>query len=625
MTDLVIQRVVFPLDPGVAPLYYRAGENPFPGRYPDPIATGRRSLVVGRGARIDTNTYFNSLYEAYWRRHTRLERLVLRLRLSGVGTVRLWRACRGRSAAEVGRVDFDGQDLTIDMDAPETRGHGGQLGTLFFEVIARSNSVTISSADWVAADVAVQPVKIVAGYCTFNRETFIVNNVKALVAERDLADCLSQVVVVDQGTRKVKDHAEYRALPAETVAKVCYVDQANFGGTGGFTRCILEAMQVHGATHVLLLDDDAIVEPESVFRTAALFALAKEQTAVGGPMLDLLRPTEMYEAGGSVLPDIMGVGGHGQGWSLLDPQNVHSLAELHYPQYNAWWFFAFPLSMVGRLGLPLPLFIRCDDLEFGCRLMQAGVPPLTLPGLGVWHLPFYVKKHGWEHYYYHRNMLIALALRFPVSRISLASTFFRVLLHRLLTLDYFKAWAACEAMADYLAGPRLLHDDPRPIHNRVLEFHRNLSPASLPKSECLPAVDAAAVPESRIRQAIGLLSALMAQLIRPSPARAARPSYALDGDGENWYALRHADVVAIDDRNIDTYIVRRRDRGKFLGLFARGLWSTLRLLCTHGRTVRTWQAGTEQLTEIGFWRKYLGMTAAETHVSPVADRIAKAA
>ena len=42
------------------------------------------------------------------------------------------------------------------------------------------------------------------------------------------------------------------------------------------------------ATHVLLMDDDAIVEPESILRAAAFLSLARGDVAIGGHMLDPL-------------------------------------------------------------------------------------------------------------------------------------------------------------------------------------------------------------------------------------------------------------------------------------------------------------------------------------------------
>ncbi len=461
MTDLVLQRVVFPSAPDVAPLYYRILDRASAAGSCAAAIVDRRSMLLGRGERIDSNTYFNSFFEAYWRRHCTLDRLVLRLRLSGRGTVRLWRASAACGAGDVASVDFHGENQVIEVEAPVPRPPCGEFGTLFFELLARSESVTLLAADWVALDVNPAPVKLVAGYCTFDREEFVLNNLKALADDDELAGYLTRTIVVDQGTRKVQDHAGFHALPDHIADRASFFQQANFGGAGGFTRCILEAKRLAGTTHVLLLDDDATVEPESVFRTATFFALAKEEFAVGGAMLDLLQPTRMYEAGGFLIPWRTGVGGRGRDLPLESPENVLSLAEPQYAHYNAWWFFACPLSVVDRLGLPLPFFIRCDDLEYGCRLMRAGVRTVSLPGLGVWHQPFYLKKRGWLDYYSRRNVLVAVALHFPRSRLSLAAAFLGILVYRLLMLDYFKAWAVCQGMDDYLLGPSLLKEDPR--------------------------------------------------------------------------------------------------------------------------------------------------------------------
>ena len=54
---------------------------------------------------------------------------------------------------------------------------------------------------------------------------------------------------------------------------------------------------------MLLMDDDAVTEPESVFRAIASFqALAREDMGVGGQMLDMLRPMEVYESGALIDP-----------------------------------------------------------------------------------------------------------------------------------------------------------------------------------------------------------------------------------------------------------------------------------------------------------------------------------
>ena len=48
--------------------------------------------------------------------------------------------------------------------------------------------------------------------------------------------------------------------------------------------------------------------------------------------------------------------------------------------YNAWWMCVIPRTAAERLGLPLPLFIKWGDCEYGLRAKKAGYPTVTLPG-----------------------------------------------------------------------------------------------------------------------------------------------------------------------------------------------------------------------------------------------------
>ena len=44
--------------------------------------------------------------------------------------------------------------------------------------------------------------------------------------------------------------------------------------------------------------------------------------------------------------------------------------------------------------MPLPCFIRADDVEFGLRLHRDGVVTVPRPGVGICHEPFYLKVGG---------------------------------------------------------------------------------------------------------------------------------------------------------------------------------------------------------------------------------------
>ena len=58
-------------------------------------------------------------------------------------------------------------------------------------------------------------------------------------------------------------------------------------------------------------------------------------------------------------------------------------------------------------NLPMPLFVRGDDMEYGKRLTKK---LLTLNGIGVWHVPVHNKYSSFMNYYVTRNTLILNSL-----------------------------------------------------------------------------------------------------------------------------------------------------------------------------------------------------------------------
>jgi galactofuranosylgalactofuranosylrhamnosyl-N-acetylglucosaminyl-diphospho-decaprenol beta-1,5/1,6-galactofuranosyltransferase len=257
----------------------------------------------------------------------------------------------------------------------------------------------------------------------------------------------------------------------------------------------------------------------------------------------------------------------------------------------------------------MPFFIRGDDIEFGCRMMRAGISTVSMPGLAVWHEPFYMKKRSCYGYYDLRNLMALTVLHFTPSRTTFAGVLLRRLIGRLVALDYLNARMICEAADDYRRGPDVLKADPQIVHARLLGIRRGLAPEVVPKDYGLPIQKAAPMPKSCIRRAAALVGCLLRQLFRADAPQGAYPAYALAEKDENWYALRGADVVAIDEPYSEDYTVLRRRHSDFVRLLARGAWTSLCLLLTHGRTVRQWRAAFGDLTGEEFWRQYLSVAA----------------
>jgi galactofuranosylgalactofuranosylrhamnosyl-N-acetylglucosaminyl-diphospho-decaprenol beta-1,5/1,6-galactofuranosyltransferase len=597
MADSILQRVVLPLGRGRRRLYYR--EN----RAGACLPQGRCGIVLPRAAVFRTDAFFNAFYECYWRKYTSLQRLALRLHVQGEGVVRLYRCTSQREKRLLHEVAFSGaeRELHIAIAAPSHEG------LLFFEIEANSARLRIHRAEWIACDTEARPVRLAVGVCTFNRASQLLRNLKRLFRDRNSLKSLERAYIVDQGSELVRDHPTYATLSAAVGERLQVIEQDNRGGAGGFTRCLLEAKEEGHATHVLLMDDDIVLEPESVARAAAFLSLARGDVGVGGHMLDRYRPLELVESGSRYLPKTLRID-EPRRRRVDRPDGLMPFLEPEPRHYSGWWFFAFPLAALERSGLPLPLFLRGDDVEFGCRLLHRGVPTVALPGVAVWHEPFESKGRSWQPFYELRNLLIVGALHFPhIGARTAARQFFSRLLDELLAYDYYESWLLCEAAAAYLRGPMALGKPDLLGHQRLADMQAKLTPKPVPRDLASPRED-----EPRCQMIPSTLRwrrwrLVLRNLLRASPSEEAGPQRTLRGGGEQWYDVADVDVVTVDESHRSECVVLRRSRSRFVRLMLRGVWFAIRLLICHRRIARKWRAATPTLTSQAFWKKYLNM------------------
>ena len=189
--------------------------------------------------------------------------------------------------------------------------------------------------------------------------------------------------------------------------KVHIVENKNVGGAGGFTRGMIEikkAKEKSGITHVLVMDDDILIEPEAIFRTYTMLSCTKDEYSdafVGGAMLRLDNRYMQTESGalwnGGEIVSLKG----GLDLRTLDACLFNEFEER--AQFNAWWYCAFPVDVVKDDNLPMPIFIRGDDVEYGLRNMKHLI---LMNGICVWHEPFENKYSSFLYYYILRNRLI---------------------------------------------------------------------------------------------------------------------------------------------------------------------------------------------------------------------------
>jgi len=438
-----------------------------------PATAPDQAMRLARGAVLSTDTAFGSFYFAWWHSVAGLAHVTLSIRLSGRAEVRILQdAGRGVTLVLKAEVLGDGTTVTLapQLEPPGTNG----ANRLFVEVKALT-SCRLLALDWRTDQSPVRQTTLSIGLCTFNQETHLTRTLTSLTALAETMPSLLRIHVVNQGPA-------FASSALQTLCqhpKIRLTQQRNLGGCGGFTRSMMQEMAEDvPASHHLLMDDDITLDARMIQRALRFLDFAQEDVAIGAAMFDALRPTVVHEAG-AWLGKANRIEPYCHNVDLGDPRELWHFNARVRTDYNAWWFCIVPLQMVRKVGLPASVFIRGDDFEYGQRLSEAGCATVTLPGIGVWHEPFYAKPTSWQDYYDLRNRLIFGATHpEKVRQLSLAHVAGLIAMAA-LTHNYPSARLRLMAVQDYLAGPERVFADPEALHAEVMAAARPDAPERL--------------------------------------------------------------------------------------------------------------------------------------------------
>jgi GT2 family glycosyltransferase len=128
--------------------------------------------------------------------------------------------------------------------------------------------------------------------------------------------------------------------------------------------------------------------------------------------------------------------------------------------FQPWWMCLVPRDAVDAIGLPMPFFLKWDDVEFGIRAKAAGFGTVVLPGAVVWGDSRVGKdaESGWQAYFTLRNRLVT-ALLHDSRPASLVAEWLAVTLRHLAQREPAAAALRWAALKDVLHGPGWLHRD----------------------------------------------------------------------------------------------------------------------------------------------------------------------
>ncbi len=287
-------------------------------------------------------------------------------------------------------------------------------------------------------------VSICVVICTFKREQYVLKNLETL---RTCKDIFAHVIVVDNAktldTNLADDYIEI-------------IPNRNLGGSGGFTRGLMEAHR-QGYSHVLLMDDDISFERDAYEKAKkALEALPKERKDdwIGFAMHPLNHPNIQYEMGSKWNGVKMMLNNHNL--DMDDPKSDERNKKHQVYNYSAWWSLIMPTSVVDRYGLPLPFFIKFDDIEYGLR--RQGERILFSSDFKVWHEDFKAKFNPYLEYYLCRNAVITNALHIKGALFKSLLRYHWKTLKFLLKGQIIEMHLASLGIRDFLIGPSVLID-----------------------------------------------------------------------------------------------------------------------------------------------------------------------
>ena len=462
---ITLQHLIFP-KPGICtdePMYFRRNERAS-------YAWSEDYISFDRDGAAEFDTYFNGLSAEKLFRYTSVQKIYLKIKLNGVFRITLMRKEKmGHSLyTEFVRetvVTSEGRlyEFTFGFDCKNTSG------MYCFKIVSLEEGGRYFGGEYCAEvpEQKLNDIKIGIDICTFRREKFVQKNVKSL-SEAFLSNVSSPLY----GNLEIFISDNAQTLPESMNTDFVHVfKNRNVGGAGGFTRSLMEMIKggnPKGITHALIMDDDIVVEPESVYKTYALLSVLKEEyrhAFIGGAMFRLDRQHIQVEAGA--------VWNGGAVISRKSGLDVRSLDACLYNEleetvdYNAWWYSVVPMENVRADNLPLPVFIRGDDAEYGLRNTKKLI---LMNGICVWHEPFENKYSSSMYYYIFRNRLIDNSVRgINYTKNQLLRELKEHVYNELFCLRYKNVDLLLRGIEDYFRGIDWLKaQDGEKLHKKVM-------------------------------------------------------------------------------------------------------------------------------------------------------------
>ena len=549
------------------------------------------AIHAGKGERVSFDTYFNSFDYPKYVENTTVDRVSVSLSVKGEGDFILC-TFDGETEKEEKRVRVKDEkaELTVELNSLPEQG-------ILYPVFESYGNSVIESGEY-SCENEPNEVNCAIVICTFHREDCVYKNLELLTRER--VNGINCIYVIDNGQSLVKDGIDtdyIKILPNK-----------NYGGSGGFTRGIIEAYESDDLkfSHIILMDDDVVIYKSALEKTVAFLSVLskeRENSQVSASMLPLSCIAKQFEAGarwnGSFIQSFK------QDFDLRNRESLVKNLEKDDVQYGAWWYCCIPLNVVRENGLPLPMFIKFDDVEYGTRCYYKA-PVITLNGVCVAHEDFDRKYSMHLEYYNIRNQLIMLACHNRQNSIGCISRLAKVCARHLFLYRYEEMDVVLRAFEDFLKGADfLMSKDWEDLNKEIMSL--------APKAKSLLEIDGwknemregySHKRRSVISKAVQVLT-LGGHIIPSCFLKKEIGAFPLPDAKVGSSYLRKKTIQY--QLGADTGYEFNRHTGKFFGYFFKSIRIALKILFRYPQAKRTYRNNFKKLTSFAFWKEKLGI------------------
>jgi len=435
---------------GCGSLYYRTVHGN--------LTKNQNGYELSDNAIVTTDTYFNIFSSSKYSEYTKAENITFTTKVSGKLNICL-HVLTAEKDDVIEQVPVDSETpMNVSIQFSINGLSDKENATCHYVSFESQGTSTIHEFGSYSTETEQTDIRLAVIICTFKREEYVDRTVEALkgvISDPSYDPKQIDIFVIDNGRTLTDD--------AFSEPYVHLIPNRNLGGSGGFARGMIEACE-HNATHILLMDDDIILDPNSVYKTFNILKILKEEhkdAFILGGMLDSNKPTMQYEAGALYDGEFRKRKGD---LDLLSPESLLYNDRYERTDYGGWWYACIP-AHICKDNLPLPLFVKMDDVEYCLRNMN---DHLIMNGIGVWHETFSNKQNRiGEYYYLRRNSNIVKSVS-ELGMDSFTHDFWKDVMYLISLSDQISLDLYLRAISDYMKGiDFLIETDEEKLHEEL--------------------------------------------------------------------------------------------------------------------------------------------------------------